>query len=420
METTPTPQKTFSSYQVFVIAILVFIQFTVILDFMVLSPLGVFLLEDMGLTPGQFGNVVSAYAVSAGISGFLAAGFADKFDRKKLLLFFYTGFLLGTVFCALAPNYELLLTARIVTGIFGGVIGSISFAIVTDLFKMEVRGRVMGFVQMAFAASQVLGLPIGLYLANKFKWHAPFWMIAGVGLVVGFVILFKLKPVTGHLKMKSGRNPFVHLYKTALNGDYLRAFLTTTLLATGGFMIMPFASTFAVNNMGRTQDELVYIYLATGISSMIFGPLIGRLSDKLGKFSIFAFGSVLSMAMVGIYTNLGITPLYLAIILNIILFIGITSRMISSGALVTAIPKPQDRGAFMSINSSVQYLAGGIASWIAGKIVFQEKDNPLAPLQHYDRLGYVVIGSMLLVTGLMYMLHLYIKKNTPPAVSKTA
>ena len=157
---------------------------------MVLSPLGAQLLVELNVKPAQFGLVVSAYAFSAGASGLLAAGFADKFDRKKLLLFFYVGFIIGTFLCALAPNYHLLLIARIITGIFGGVIGSVSFAIITDLFKMEVRGRVMGFVQMAFAASQVLGIPIGLILANKYGWHSPFWMIACFSIVVGIGILF--------------------------------------------------------------------------------------------------------------------------------------------------------------------------------------------------------------------------------------
>ena len=178
-------EKLFSGYQVFMMAILAIIQFTVVLDFMVLSPLGALLMEKLKVTTSQFGLVVSAYAFSAGASGLLAAGFADKFDRKKLLLFFYVGFMIGTVLCAIAPDFKFLLMARIVTGIFGGVISSVSFAIITDLFKMEVRGRVMGFVQMAFAASQVLGLPLGLVLANHFNWHAPFWMIAIFGSLVG-------------------------------------------------------------------------------------------------------------------------------------------------------------------------------------------------------------------------------------------
>jgi predicted MFS family arabinose efflux permease len=153
------PGAIFTRYQKFVIAILSLLQFTVIVDFMVLSPLGAILMPKMGISTAQFGLVVSAYAISAGVSGLLAAGFADRFDRKRMILFFYVGFVLGTLFCGVVGSYPLLLCARIVTGVFGGVIGSISFAIITDTFRMEVRGRVMGFVQMAFSASQVLGIP---------------------------------------------------------------------------------------------------------------------------------------------------------------------------------------------------------------------------------------------------------------------
>jgi predicted MFS family arabinose efflux permease len=156
----------FTSYQIFVIVILALTQFTVILDFMIMSPLGDMLIKSMNLSPSQFGFAVSSYAFSAGISGLATAGFADRFDRKKLLLFFYIGFILGTLFCGVTTSYSMLIAARIITGLFGGVIGSISMAIGADLFSLEKRGRVMGFIQMGFGASQVLGIPIGLYIAN--------------------------------------------------------------------------------------------------------------------------------------------------------------------------------------------------------------------------------------------------------------
>jgi predicted MFS family arabinose efflux permease len=412
MTNTNLAKHTFTGYEVFIIAVLAILQFTIILDFMVISPLGAILMPELHINPNQFGWVVSAYAFSAGISGLLAAGFADKFDRKKLLLFFYTGFLIGTAFCAMAPNYHFLLIARIVTGIFGGVISSIGMAIITDLFKMEVRGRVMGFVQMAFAASQVLGLPIGLMLANRFNWHAPFSMIVGFGVLLGIVIVVYMKPVTAHLHMKSDRNPFTHLIKTVSHSPYLLAFLSTTLLATGGFMLMPFGSAFSVNNLGLTQEQLPVLYLVTGVFSFMFGPLIGLLSDKLGKYKIFVAGSIISMAMVAIYTNLGVTPLVYIMVVNVIMFAGITSRMISSSALVSAIPQPQDRGAFMSINSSVQQISGGIASAVAGLIISEGSDKKLL---HYDILGYIVMASMLICIGMMYLINRQVSRKMAAA-----
>jgi predicted MFS family arabinose efflux permease len=404
----PPKEKIFNRYQVFVIAVLSMLQFTVVLDFMVLSPLGAILMDKLSVTTSQFGQVVSAYAFSAGISGILTAGFADKFDRKKLLLFFYSGFILGTVLCAIAPTYELLLGARIVTGLFGGVIGSVSFAIITDLFKMEVRGRVMGYVQMSFAASQVLGLPIGLMLANKFGWHSPFWMIAAGGILLGVVIAWKFRPVVQHLQLKNEHSAIVHLWKTVIRPDYLKAFLATTLLATGGFMLMPFGSAFSINNLGITLEQLPLVYLITGAFSILFGPIIGKLSDRIGKFNIFCLGTVLSIVMVLVYTHLGITPLWELITLNVILFVGISSRMIASSALLSAVPDAKDRGAFMSVNASTQQLAGGLGAIVAGVIVIQSTSGKLL---RYDVLGYVVIGAMLLAMLMLYFLNLRVQRK---------
>jgi predicted MFS family arabinose efflux permease len=396
----------FTKYQKFIIAILSIVQFTVVLDFMVLSPLGAQLMEELSITTRQFGMVVSSYAFSAGFGGILAAGFADKFDRKKLLLFFYSGFIFGTLLCAAAPDYEFLLMARIVTGLFGGVLSSVSFAIITDLFKLQVRGRVMGFVQMSFSAAQVLGIPVGLLLATNIGWHAPFWMIVIFSLFVLLTLVWYVKPVTAHLELKNDRNPFYHLAKTISHPPHIRAFLATVLLATGGWMLMPFGSAFSVHNLELSFEDLPWLYGITGVFTILFGPLIGRGSDKIGKFNMFFVGTIISVVLVAIYTHLGKTPLEQVIVLNVILFIGISARMISSSALITAIPEPQDRGAFMSINSAIQQISGGIASALAGVIVVKTRSGYL---ENYPILGYVVIASMIFALIMMFRVNSYVK-----------
>lgn len=401
-------EKKFSRYEIFIVSILTFIQFTIILDFMVLSPLGAILIPELKITPSEFGMVVSAYAFSAGASGLVAAGFADKYDRKKLLIFFYCGFVIGTFLCGIAPNFQTLLFARIFTGIFGGVIGSISFAIVTDLFRMEVRGTVIGYLQMAFAGSQVLGLPIGLKLAVMWGWHTPFIMIVIVSVLVGILIVIYMRPVREHLKLQTKTNAFKHLGKTISKSNYVKAFLATTLLATGGFMLMPFASAYSVNNLGLLITELWLLYLVTGVFSMASGPFIGKLSDRVGNFPVFFAGTILSIIIVLIYCNLSITPLWGVMIVSVIMFTGVSSRMISSQALLSAVPEPNDRGAFMSVNSSVQQISGGIATFVAGLIIFQRPDGKL---QNYDILGYVVAGLMLLTIGMIYFLYRYVKNK---------
>ena len=394
----PAPVEKFTRYQIAVVAILAFLQFTVVLDFMILSPLGALLMQELHVGPARFGLVVSAYAFSAGISGLLTAGFADRFDRKKLLLSFYAGFVLGTALCGFAPSYPLLLAARTVTGLFGGVMGSIAMAIIADLFPLAARGRVMGFTMTAFSASQILGVPLGLYLSNAWGWHAPFLMIAGVSVAGGLVILKVLRPVDAHLKNPPDRNPLHHLLATVLKARHQWGFAATITLAMGGFMLMPFSSAFSVHNLGIPLAKLPMVYMATGLASMFTGPFIGRLSDAVGKYRTFVVASAVAVAIVLWYTRFGLTPIGVVIAINIAMFSAISGRMISSQALSSAIPAPQDRGAYMSISSSLQQLAGGVASSCAGLIVSQTGDGSLV---HYERLGYVVATSMTVGVVLM-------------------
>jgi len=397
----------FTPYQAFIVAVLAFIQFTVILDFMVIAPLGALLMNTLGMSPAQFGWVVSAYAFSAGISGLLAAGFADRYDRKKFLMFFYAGFLIGTFMCGIAPGYEFLLIARIVTGLFGGVIASVSLAIVTDLFPYEMRSRVMGFVQMSFAVSQVAGIPLGIFLANALGWHSPFLLILVFGIAAGVVMVIKMKPIDSHVHEGKRRNAFAHLRNTLAHFHYRRAFITTAMLTIGGFLMMPFSTAFLVNNIAISQAQLPLVFVFTGVGTMVILPLVGRMSDQFGKFRVFASGTVLAGAMVLVFTHMSIAPLWEIILVNIVLFAGLMSRMVPATALMTAVPEMADRGAFMSVNSSLQQISGGVASIVAGAIIVQHASS--GPLEHYDLLGYACVVSMIVCAVLLYSIHKHVE-----------
>jgi len=371
----------------------------VILDFMLMSPLGAVIMPALNVSPAQFGTVVSAYAFAAGISGFLTAGFADRFDRKKLLLFFYAGFVAGTAWCGLAQSFESLLVARIVTGLFGGVIGSVVLAIATDLFPPQMRGRVMGFIQTAFAASQILGIPIGIYLSNRWNWHVPFLALVVVGLIAGLLIAMYMKPVADHLTQRQERSAFGHLFHTLAEQRHLLSFISVLFLATGGFMLMPFSSAFTVNNLGISLDHLPIIYLITGIATIFVGPIVGKLSDAWGKMRVFYMGTTLTIIMVVIYTHLGPTSLAVVTLINVVLFVGIFSRMIPFQALMSQVPAATHRGSFNAVNASISQLAGGLASLVAGHIVQQGADGKI---HNYEIAGYAVVVTSLLTCFLLW------------------
>jgi predicted MFS family arabinose efflux permease len=285
--------------------------------------------------------------------------------------------------------------------VFGGVIGSVVLAIATDLFPLQMRGRVMGVVQTAFSASQVLGIPAGLYIANLWNWHVTFLAIICVAIPVGLIIVLYMKPVAGHLALRQDDSPWRHLTGTLLVPRYMMAFATTALLVTGGYMLMPFGSVFTVNNLGIALTDLPTVYLVSGVFTIFTGPLVGRASDAFGKFRTFVFGCALSIVMVLIYTHLGRVSLVTVIVVTVLMFVGIFSRMIPSQALMSAIPEIAKRGSFNAVSSSVQQLSGGVASVLAGLVVAQ---SPGGDLQHFDQLGYIVIGTTLLSLVLMYFI----------------
>jgi predicted MFS family arabinose efflux permease len=393
---------------------LAFLQFVVIIDFMLMAPLGALIMPALNASPSQFGTVVSAYAFAAGVSGILTAGFADRFDRKKLLLVFYAGFILGTAWCGLAQSFESLLVARVVTGFFGGVIGSVVLAIATDLFVPQMRGRVMGFIQTAFAASQILGIPIGIWLSTRWSWQTPFLALAAIGLVAGLVIAAVMRPVNAHLAMRQERSPLGHLVHTLVEPRHTLSFVSVLFLATGGFMLMPFSSAFTVNNLGIDLDHLPIIYLITGVSTIFIGPLVGKATDAVGKLPMFYVGTVIMVVMVLIYTHLGTSTVTVVAIVNVVLFAGIFSRMIPFQALMTQVPAPTHRGSFNAVNASLSQFAGGLAAVFAGHIVQQGADGKL---QHYEVAGYIVIATSLVASVLLWRIDRGVRSAATAPVS---
>ena len=401
----------FTNYQFLLVAIIALVLLTIVLDFMLMSALSAILLPKLEITTKQFGLLVSAYPISAGISAILLSGYADKVDRKKLLLLFYSGFLIGVLFCANAPSFQALVAARIITGIFGGVVGPICFAIVTDLFETTQRGRAMGILQMASAGSQILGLPLALYLASEWDWRVAFGLILFLGIIAVFLVFWKIRPVDKHLQIQAKVNPLYHSLKIISNRNYLLVFLNNILLVSGDIILMTFSSAFCTNNLGVNLDDLPLLYGIAGIATFIFAPIIGRLTDKYGTLNIFWVGTILTIMMVAVFTNLGINPLWAVIIVHTLLLLGNNTRSISSSALGTVVPEVEDRGAFMAVDAAMQLAIGGMAAMIAGLIVFQSEDGMI---NNFPTLGVVVISLMMLTSGVMYMIDRMVKRRNIP------
>lgn len=371
------------------IFVLAAIQFTHIMDFMIMMPLGPQLMRIFNINPTQFGLIVSAYTFTAGISGFLGAFLIDRFDRKKAVQFMYLGFTIGTIACALAPNYYLLVFARAFAGMFGGVMSALILSIVGDTFTYERRASAMGAVMAAFSFASVLGVPFGLYLANTFSWHAPFFFIGGLGIIVFVLITLIIPQMNSHIKKDvKPSSPLQVITNITKNNNQLRALFFMVLLMFGQFSIIPFISPYMVKNVGFTEHQLMYIYLIGGGLTIFTSPLIGKMADKFGKAKVFTIFAVLTVFPLFLITNMPQIAIGWALVVTSMFFVTVGGRMIPAMTMITSTVKPANRGSFMSINSSVQQLSASLASFIAGTIIMENTDGKI---EHYNIVGYIAI-----------------------------
>ena len=365
------------------------INFIHIVDFMILMPLGPQLMRIFEIGPAEFGFLVSSYTFSAGISSFFGAFFLDRFDRKKILLWVYVGFMIGTLGCALSPSYGVLLVARVVSGIFGGLTSALILAIIGDVIPNERRGRAMGLVMAAFSFASVMGVPLGLFLASLSNWHTPFYILAVLSILsLGMIIRF-IPEIRDHLGKEIKRpHPLEVISRVTGNSNQMRAITLSIMMMFGQFMIIPFLSPFNVANVGFTEMQLTYIYMAGGAFTIFTSPWVGKLADRHGKLRIFTIFMILNLIPIGIITHLGVTPIPLVLMVTTLFFVTSNGRYVPAAAIVTGTATPENRGSFLSFNSAVQQVAAGLASLIAGMII---GENELGQLTNFNMVGYLAI-----------------------------
>jgi predicted MFS family arabinose efflux permease len=368
------------------------VQFTHILDFMVIMPLGEQLMRELAIGPGQFSHLVAAYTISAGVVGLLTAPFMDRFDRRKVLLLAYAGFFIGTLACAFSTTAEMLLVARAICGAFGGVSGATIMAIVGDIVPPQRRASGMGVIMTAFAAAAALGVPFGLYLAQKFRWEMPFFLIAGMGVVVWLLIYVTLPPIRAHLDDTPAHH-FKAFFELLRDANAGRALLFMSALVMGHFAVIPLLAPYLVSNAGLPENKLFLIYMVGGICSALTAPLCGRLADKFGRLRVFAILIAVACGVTLWISNSGPMPVWTVLISAGLFFTFASGRFIPAQAILSLAVPSQRRGSFMSLTSCTRDLTSGITSSIGGWIVTR---SPSGQLVHYDKLGWLAVAASLI------------------------
>ena len=366
---------------------------------MLIMPLGDIFIKEFQISSEEYSFLVSAYALAAFFSSLVGVFFLDRFDRKRALLFIYTGFGLGTMACGFANSYIQLVSLRILTGVFGGMIGAMVLSVVSDLFKFKERGAAMGILFAAFSAASALGVPFGIYLAAKSNWQLPFLVLGLSALCIAVFVFFLFPNMTEHLSIQDDK---VNFKKTITNIttdlNQLNALLAGFVLVLAHFMIIPFISPYLIANVGLSQEQIALQFFCGGAATIISAPFIGRMTDKYGVMRVFTIVMFLSFIPTVLITNLQVVPVYVAISFTTMFFVFASGRMISPNTIITAAASQSNRGSFMSVKSALQQLAIGLSSIIAGQIMTIGDDDLF---HNYHWVGFLSIAFAIITIFLV-------------------
>lgn len=386
--------------------ILALVQFSHIIDFMIIMPLGKQFMADFNISPKQFSLLVASYAFSAGIAGLVSALYIDRFDRKQAMLWMYAGFTIGTLGCAFAPNYETFLLARALTGIFGGTLGALILAIVGDVFPYKRRGQAIGILMMAFSVASVVGVPAGIFIAADYGAQSPF-MVIGVLSVLFFVVAwFVIPSIQGHLKQdEDGQVQHTRpldLIKMFLdNPNQQLALLFSLVLILGHFTIIPFIAAYYEINIGLKASEVALMYAIGGSFTAVCLPLFGYMADRYGHALVFTISSVAALFSIYAITNVSDVSIPLALVVTSSFFIVASGRSVPATTMVTSVVKPKNRGSFMAMRQSVNQAGLGLASYIGGVLIVENADGTLG---NYHYVGYFAILMSIIAVFLAWRL----------------
>ena len=386
------------------------IQFTHILDFMIMMPLGPEFIRELNINTHQFGLLLSSYTFAAAAAGIFATYYVDRFERRQLLLSLYALFIIATFACGLAPSYEALFIARAFAGAFGGILGSLVQTIVADSIPFERRGKALGTVMAAFSVSTVAGVPLGLFLANHIPslgWRAPFFFIALISSLILYLGYRNIPKIAGHLDHVHEGSRLSQVLKILIAPQHVKAFIFMALIMITGFSVIPYIALYFTSNVGISNSYISLIYLCGGVATLMSSRFIGHMSDKYGKVTVFRVLAIVSLVPLLVTTNLPVTPLWIVLINSTAFFILVSGRMIPAMAMVSQVVENKIRGTFMSLVGSVQMLSSGIASVLAGWIV---TIGPDGMMQHYNLVGYGAAICGLLTFWLVGYIHSDTKK----------
>lgn len=346
------------------ILVIAAVQFVNIVDFMMVMPLGPDFARALGIRVSHMGVLAGAYTLSAAVSGLIGSIFLDRLPRRQALVWSTLGLSLGTAAGALAWDFHSLLWARVLAGAFGGPTTAIGLAIISDLVPHERRGTALGRVMVGFSAASIVGVPIGLEIAQLAGWNAPFLMVGGMALITAVAARLTLPELRQHMMDGNGGLANLAIKSLLARPVVWNSYILLVCVMMSGFLIFPNIAGYVQVNLDFPREQMGRLYFVGGIASLVVMAFCGKLVDRFGSLPWFTLGSIGFFAALGL--GMYVQPPILGpywLFMSFMIF-G-TLRNISMQTLSSKVPRREERAGFMSLQSAVQHsamAAGGILS----------------------------------------------------------
>ena len=336
---------------------------------MIISPILPRIGEELGIRDAALGTLVTAYSLMVGIFAILAGPVSDKIGRRRILL---VGTLVMTVALVLhnfVAGYVSFLAVRVFAGMAGGILSGAAVSYIGDYFPYNRRGWATGWVMSGSAFGQIIGIPLGIVMAGRWGFRAPFNLFAvTMAVTVLFLFLRVPQPDVARTKERLSVGKAASDYLAMLRRPEVAwAAVAFFMMFLGVGFYVVYLPTWLERDVGATAGQIATMFLVGGIANVVTGPQAGKLSDRIGRKAIILTACVgLSVVMLG--TVPLVTNLIVAYVLFFLSMVLVAMRMSPFSALLTALVKDERRGSLMSLTVALGQLGFAAGSAIAGPV----------------------------------------------------
>jgi len=334
---------------------------------MIIAPILPKIGAELGTSESLLGNLVTVYATMLGLCAISVGPLSDKIGRRKILLIGSSGMTLFLLLHGVANNFVSLLILRACAGMAGGVLSGAAVSYVGDYFPYEKRGWANGWIMSGIAMGQILGIPLGTFLAEEFGFKIPFMIFGGImGITFFLILIYVPQPDVVLTKAKiTVKGTFIKYRDLLRNRDIKAVALSYLLMFLSLSIYIIYLPAWLASEFNVSVSQIGWVFFAGGIMNALTGPRAGRLSDQIGRKNMIIWSCIGLAILMGVTTYV-ILDFWVAFVMFPLAMLLIAMRISPFQALSSELVQSNNRGSLMSLLVAIGNIGAGLAGVLAG------------------------------------------------------